>query len=397
MAGTSVANIRNGLLFTDPSATIMSTSNHHRSRSPSASEGAKASWITLVENDPELTVDCNSKSNYTYELSASRTSKHLWLHKALGVFCIDVPKRKHQTMRKEHGQPETSAVFETDNGPLSWPSPWILPVQVLMHRQNESSPTSTRTAKCTIDTGNMLGNIVSRHFVEEVLQCPKSSIQKLTKEEEKGGTGITGDLYIPEGAIDLTWYHKNSTRVFRDMRFLISPTKQCDLIIGARSIHKENILSVPCLMVGKTFISDPSRQGEDELDIATLLLKMEEEDGDQDGHIRKLKNRKKPITDSDKEKSKELQHGSKFAKVMQIIVKYEHDGASEDLIDKEKKDLKEHWKELKGTDTGNTIRKDLGDPRWAKLWSALGEEPQSIPSTSKTGFTTGSQNKPAQG
>jgi hypothetical protein len=72
--------------------------------------------------------------------------------------------------------------------------------------------------------------------------------RELTQEEKRGGTGITGDLHVPEGAIYLTWYHKNSTRVFRDMRFLISPHSDCDLIIGARSIQKDGILNVPCLM-----------------------------------------------------------------------------------------------------------------------------------------------------
>ena len=89
---------------------------------------------------------------------------------------------------------------------------------------------------------------MSREFVERVLEYPPERFRELTKEEERGGTGITGDLHVPEGAIYLTWYHKNSTRVFRDMRFLISPHSDCDLIIGARSIQKDGILNVPCLM-----------------------------------------------------------------------------------------------------------------------------------------------------
>jgi hypothetical protein len=95
----------------------------------------------------------------------------------------------------------------------------------------------------------MQGNIVSREFLENVLGFPPSSFQKLTKEEERGGTSITGDLHISQGAVYLTWYHKNSTRVFRDMRFLISSTRHCDIIIGARSIQKDGILNVPCLAV----------------------------------------------------------------------------------------------------------------------------------------------------
>lgn len=103
-------------------------------------------------------------------------------------------------------------------------------------------------AKCTIDTGNMQGNIVSRKFVEEVLEYPESAICALTKEEEAGATGITGHQLIPQGAIYLTWYHKKSTRVFRNMRFLISPNQHCDLIIGAQSIQKHRLLDVPNLM-----------------------------------------------------------------------------------------------------------------------------------------------------
>jgi hypothetical protein len=97
----------------------------------------------------------------------------------------------------------------------------------------------------------MQGNIVSRDFVENVLEFPSSSFEKLTKEEETGGTGITGEPHIPLGAVNLTWYHKNSTRVFRDMRFLVSPSQHCDLIIGAWSIQKDKILDVPCLPAKK--------------------------------------------------------------------------------------------------------------------------------------------------
>jgi len=115
----------------------------------------------------------------------------------------------------------------------------------------------------------MQGNIVSREFVEKVLGFPSSSFRKLTKEEESGGTGITGESHIPQGAINLTWYHNNSTRVFRDMRFLISPAQNCDLIIGAWSIQKDKILDVPCLAVKRPshshndpiIVNEPSSKG----------------------------------------------------------------------------------------------------------------------------------------
>jgi hypothetical protein len=104
-----------------------------------------------------------------------------------------------------------------------------------------------KEAKCTIDTGNLQGNIVSRAFVVDVLGFTESDFQSLTKAEEDGGTGVTGHKLIPDGAIYLTWYHINSTRVFRDMRFLISEHPMYDLIIGAQSIQKNNILDIPNL------------------------------------------------------------------------------------------------------------------------------------------------------
>jgi hypothetical protein len=105
-------------------------------------------------------------------------------------------------------------------------------------------------AKCTIDTGNMQGNIVSRRFIE-VLEYPESAFCPLTKEEEAGATSVTGHRLIPQGAIHLTWYHKKSTRVFRDMRFLVSPNEHFDLIIGTWSIQKDRLLDVPNFMADK--------------------------------------------------------------------------------------------------------------------------------------------------
>jgi hypothetical protein len=111
---------------------------------------------------------------------------------------------------------------------------------------------------------NMQGNIVSRELVEDVLEYSKSNFSELTNEEKNGGMGITGHKLIPEGAIYLTWYQKKSTRVFRNMCFLISPNQHCDLIIGARSILKDGLLSVPNVLgeeTGITIIVNPGNTG----------------------------------------------------------------------------------------------------------------------------------------
>jgi hypothetical protein len=127
-------------------------------------------------------------------------------------------------------------------------SPWVLPVYVLSTERDEHRHLIPREAKCTIDTGNLQGNIVSRAFAVDVLGYTEQDFHNLTNDEVEGGAGVTGHKLIPDGAIYLTWYHSNSTRVFRDMRFLISEHPMYDLIIGARSIQKNRILDVPNLM-----------------------------------------------------------------------------------------------------------------------------------------------------
>lgn len=154
-------------------------------------------------------------------------------------------------------------------------SPWILPVYVLSSRRDTDKHQVPKEAKCTIDTGNMQGNIVSRAFVENVLEFSEANFSKLTPEEKEGGTGITGHKLIPDGAIYLTWYHKKSTRVFRDMRFLISPNPHLDLIIGARSIQKDKLLAVPNLI-------DEGANTSSRIDKGRLYIKFEPDAGKQD-------------------------------------------------------------------------------------------------------------------
>jgi len=93
------------------------------------------------------------------------------------------------------------------------------------------------------------GNIVSKDFLLNTLKYSTSDFRALTEEEKRGGIGADGGKIVPEGAIYLTWYHASSTKVFRDMRFLISPYANYDLIIGARSIEKHNLLSEPNLNI----------------------------------------------------------------------------------------------------------------------------------------------------
>jgi hypothetical protein len=127
-------------------------------------------------------------------------------------------------------------------------SPWVQSVFVLSTRRDTDKNEVPKRAKCTIDTGNMQGNIVSRDFVIDVLGYSESNFKKITDQEERGGTGVTGHKLVPTGAIYLTWWHSKSARVFHNMRFLVSEYPMYDLIIGAASIQKYSILDVPNLI-----------------------------------------------------------------------------------------------------------------------------------------------------
>jgi len=89
--------------------------------------------------------------------------------------------------------------------------------------------------------------MVSLDFVVDQLGMDPSSFKPLTKLEQQGAIGVTGHRLVPDGAVYLTWYHKKSTRVFRNMRFLVVSNAAYDLILGARSIKEHSILDVPNL------------------------------------------------------------------------------------------------------------------------------------------------------
>lgn len=134
-------------------------------------------------------------------------------------------------------------------------SPWILPVLVLSTFKNADDNFIPKPAQCTIDTGNMQGNFVSLQLIEE-LGYKRSEIRDLTEAEKGPGMSVTGNPIKPVGAVYLTWYHKNSTRVFRNMRFLIIENAPYDLVIGARSIQKDGLLVAPNLETGVTNVGE---------------------------------------------------------------------------------------------------------------------------------------------
>jgi hypothetical protein len=88
--------------------------------------------------------------------------------------------------------------------------------------------------------------MVSKEFAQK-LGFTSADFKPPSFRERKGGMSATGHAHIPEGVIHLTWYHNSSPRLFRDMRFLVSPSEHFDIVIGATSILKYKLLSPPNL------------------------------------------------------------------------------------------------------------------------------------------------------
>ncbi|KAJ8065319.1 hypothetical protein OCU04_006009 [Sclerotinia nivalis] len=263
-------NINPNGFLSPPIETRATNTKRGRSASvPGSERSARSSLsrITRVEEDAQI-APCPEFEDSSSIASSNYTCLDHLLAIVRIIFCIPVPKKM-----KMRSPGPVKGSFDMES------SPWVLPVLVVSTRRDTDKQPVTKRAKCTIDTGNMQGNIVSREFVEKVLQYSEANFVSLTAEEKEGGFGVTGHKLVPEGAIYLTWYHSKSTRVFHNMRFLVSPYSQCDLIIGARSIQKDNLLGVPNLMATATSrvaITRDLNMDKEEEDLQNIYLKQKD-------------------------------------------------------------------------------------------------------------------------
>ncbi|KAL3421029.1 hypothetical protein PVAG01_07474 [Phlyctema vagabunda] len=257
--------------------------NRNRSLSNAPSE---RSGITLITDDA-ITVDRFEENIKNTEVGAGETERnassrlHTWLNHFRGVFCM----KPNNDLQAVSGNRLLDKEEDHD-------SPWVLQVFVQSARKDDAEHYAPQWARCTFDTGNLQGNIVSKGYLLDVLGWAESSFLPLTDRERVPGISITGHQLEPEGAVNLTWYHRKSVKVFHNMRFLISPHSHYDLVIGCRSILKHNLVSVPNLMArpptkGEILITD-----HDPYDLAILLQKktrLEIEKDDLINHRRKQK------------------------------------------------------------------------------------------------------------
>lgn len=278
------------------------------------------SRITLVGYDTEL--EAKPSASYDTKVTKKESGR---LDSLLAVFCI---RRRRNVV--------WSGPAETEDRDVYLNSPWVLPVYVLSAERDTTRHLKPKEAKCTIDTGNLQGNIVSRAFVVDVLGYPESSFQKLTKLEEDGGTGVTGHRLVPQGAIALTWYHNASTRVFRDMRFLVSENPMYDLIVGARSIQENNILDVPNLMGGQTIFNE-LQLSEKEEDLVTQMINANKTIADLQVKKRKEERKDKNST-ATKEVTEKLQKEEEQLAIanMKLEILQEENKTGEEAVEKRK-------------------------------------------------------------
>ena len=92
---------------------------------------------------------------------------------------------------------------------------------------------------------------MSLDFVER-LGYKRGHFEELNSEEAAAGITALGNMVVPEGAIRLSWYHSESSKVFTAMRFLILENTEVDLLIGVHSILQYNLILPPNFEVQKT-------------------------------------------------------------------------------------------------------------------------------------------------
>ena len=130
--------------------------------------------------------------------------------------------------------------------------PSLHPYQMFDHEESpffktvKVSPRTNSTqyiaARCLFDTGCYQGNIVSRSLVER-LGYSEADLEPLSVREAAGGQTVTGEPVAVDAVIRLSWHHNTSPNTYQRMRFLVSSSTKCDMIVGVHSIWKHKLFN----------------------------------------------------------------------------------------------------------------------------------------------------------
>ncbi|RDW74199.1 hypothetical protein BP5796_07641 [Coleophoma crateriformis] len=234
----------NGFLST----TFESNQKDAQQRSHSAAPSERSHTTVVEENSDVPNLKCpGPEKDNQFERQKEKPTKQglIWNHlRQVKRHLSGIIRVLFTSVTPITGNPET-IISEPDNGFVTTSSAYIRGVYVLSTEKYDEHHFCPKYCRCIFDTGNHQGNLVSKTFLLERLGYTESDFLRLTETEQSSGFGITNHPFVPLGAIRLTWYHDMSTRLFSDMRFLISPYSHTDLIIGAQSIEQYNILGKP--------------------------------------------------------------------------------------------------------------------------------------------------------
>lgn len=122
-------------------------------------------------------------------------------------------------------------MFDREKSPIN-KDVWVSP------KHNSSD---YHKALCLLDTGCFQTNIVSKQLIEK-LGYTEADYEPLGETESSGSTTLSGELITFDGVIRLSWHHNTSTHRYHRMRFLVSSSTNCEMIIGVRSITKYHLL-----------------------------------------------------------------------------------------------------------------------------------------------------------
>ncbi|KAF1962751.1 hypothetical protein CC80DRAFT_541910 [Byssothecium circinans] len=247
-------------------------------------------------------------------------------------------------------------------------SPFRLIVSVFP-RENPI-PANHLHAQCTLDTGCSQGNIVSLEFARR-LGYKEEHFEELNPEEAAAGISALGNAVVPMGAIRLSWYHSESSKVFTAMRFFVLEHTEVDLLIGVHSILQFNLILPP------NFKIDAPKRGRHGINHvspgAPPKAEINEKRGRYKERIKKLQDQRTDKVDPkleaqiEKENTK-LRIADEELKLISAEMNQKAHPTNKDLINAVaaiKKDIAKLKKGLgkKGTENAKSESKDKSDPK----------------------------------
>ncbi|KAG9244115.1 hypothetical protein BJ878DRAFT_542609 [Calycina marina] len=132
-----------------------------------------------------LTIDMSPHSSRAVSIQSTRSD-----------ITVAVDTHKWEEDHTSGGCCSRASTFDTREE-----SPYIILVQALSANKDENGRFEPKDARCTLDTGNLQDNFVSRYFLANTLVYPDNLLLPLTQSEQNGGFSATGHKLVPTAAV----------------------------------------------------------------------------------------------------------------------------------------------------------------------------------------------------